>query len=63
MVAFIALSLLAGTATAPPQCRFLNATNGGVALGTNSITGTSAATAAACCAACDAEPRCISFTL
>ena len=40
--------------------------SGGVAIGTNSVSITgleSVTTPAACCAACDAEPRCVSFTL
>lgn len=45
------------------SCSLLAVKQGGAVIGTTSLTGVKGSTPAACCAACDANPRCIAFTL
>ena len=45
------------------SCSMLAVKQGGAVIGTTSLTGVKGSTPAACCAACDANPRCIAFTL
>jgi hypothetical protein len=45
------------------NCTAIAVRRGGPVIGTTSITGAAGSTAAACCSSCDADPRCVAFTL